>query len=117
MAKLSRKAELTLWWDEYRARINALIVIVLTMVIILAVFYPFSSEIVSGEVKAVSLSKTNIDTLPKATIYSPKIGEIIIVVPIGVSLTIGDKVEISRGKTIVGIYKYVFIKKVSSDKE
>lgn len=115
MAKPSRKTEFALLWDEYGARIKALTLIVLTILIILAVFYPFSSEVVSGEVSAVSISKTNIETLPKATIYISKIGEIVIVVPVGVTLSIGDKVEISRGKTMVGIYKYVFVKKVSSN--
>jgi hypothetical protein len=114
VARPSRKAELALWWDEYRTRIISLTVVVLTFVIILAVFYPFSSEIVIGEVRAVSLSETNIDSAPRATIYNPKTGEIVMIVPYGVILTVGDKVEISRGKTMVGIYKYVFVKKVSS---
>jgi hypothetical protein len=114
MAKPSRKAELALWWDEYRTRVISLTVVVLTFVIILAVFYPFSSEIVIGEVRAVSLSETNIERAPRATIYNPNTGEIVLIVPFGVNLTVGDKVEISRGKTMAGIYKYVFVKKASS---
>lgn len=113
MARPSRKAELALWWDEYRARFVSFTIVVLTCAIILAGFFPFSSEIVVGEVRAVSSSETNIDTDPIATIYSPKTGQVVIVLPIGVILTVGDKVEISRGKTMLGIYRYLFVKKVS----
>jgi len=114
MAKPSRKIEFALWWHVYRTRIISLTVVVLTFIIILMVFYPFSSEIVSGDVRAVSLPDTNLGIEPKATIYSPKIGEIVMVVPYGVILSVGDNVEISRGKTMVGFYRYVFVKKVSS---
>ncbi len=114
MPRPSIKAELALWWDEYRTRFISLTVVVLTFVIILAGFFPFSSEILVGEVRAVSLSETMIGTDPRATIYSPKTGKIVLIVPIGVILTVGDKVEISRGKTMLGIYRYLFVKKVSS---
>ena len=114
MAKLSRKTELALWWDEYKTKVISLVVVVLTIVIIIAGFYPLSSEIVMGEVRTVSLADKKTGIAARATIYSPKAGEIIMVVPIGVNLSIGDKVEISRGKTMFGIYRYVFVKKVLS---
>jgi hypothetical protein len=117
MAKPSRKTALVLWWYEYRSRVISFTVVVLTFLIILAVFYPFSSEIIIGEVRAVTLSKTNIDTQPRVTIYSPNTGEIVMAVPFGVNLTVADQVEISRGKTMAGIYRYVFVKKVSSSNE
>ena len=113
MVRPSRKAEFALWWDEYRARIISLTIVVLTIVIILAIFYPFSSEIIIGDVKAVTLSDPKFGVEPTATIYSPKTGEVIMVVPFGVTLIVGDKVEISQGKTMVGIYRYVFLKKIS----
>jgi hypothetical protein len=112
MAKPNRKVELALWWEEYRSKIISFTLIVLTIVIILAVFYPFSSDIVIGKVNAVTSSDPKTGTLPMATIYSSKTGEIALTVPIGVTLTIGDNVEISRGKTIAGIYRYVFVKKI-----
>lgn len=114
MAKLSKKTELALWWSEYKTKITYLTVVVLTVVIIIAGFYPLSSEVVMGEVRAVSLSDNKTGTEPRATIYSPKTGEVVMVIPFGVILTVGDKVEISRGKTMLGIYRYLFIKKVSA---
>lgn len=114
MAKPTRKAELALWWHEYQGKVRAFTIIVLTIVIILAVFYPFSSQIVIGEVKVVTLADPQLGIASTATIYNSETGDVIMVVPYGVTLSIGDKVEISQGKTVVGIYRYVFVKKISS---
>ncbi len=116
MAKLSRKAELALWWSEYQTKVVSLSVVFLTIVIIIAGFYPLSSEIVIGEVRTVSLADEKTGMAATATIHSPETGEVIMVIPIGVTLNIGDKAEISRGKTMFGIYRYVFVKKIASSK-
>ena len=114
MAKLSRKAELILWWSEYQTKVISLTVVVLTIALIIAGFYPLSSEILMGEVRTVSSANEKTGMAATATIYSPKTGEVGMVVPIGVTLSVGDKVEISRGKTLFGLYRYVFVKKLSS---
>ena len=116
MAKLSRKAELALWWSEYQTRVVSLSIVFLTIVIIIAGFYPLSSEIVIGEVRTVSLADEKTGMAATATINSPETGDVVMVTPIGVTLNIGDKVEISRGKTMFGIYRYVFVKKIVSPK-
>lgn len=112
MAKLSKKAELALWWSEYQTKVVSLSAIFLTIVIIIAGFYPLSSEIVIGNVTTVSLADEKTGMAATATIHSPETGEVIMVIPLGVTLNIGDKVEISRGKTMFGIYRYVFVKKI-----
>ena len=114
MAKLSRKAELILWWSEYQTKVISLTVIVLTIALIIAGFYPLSSEIIMGEVRTVSSANEKTGMAATTTIYSPETGEVSMVVPIGVTLSVGDKVEISRGKTLFGLYRYVFVKKLSS---
>lgn len=117
MARPDRKTELALWWYEYRTRITALTTVILTIFIILAIFYPFSSEIVIGEVRAVTSPDSKIGIQATATIYSPKTGEVVMAVPVGIVLNVGNKVEISRGKTVAGFYRHVFVKKISSQNE
>ena len=114
MVKVSRKTELALWWGEYQAKVISLVAVVLIVIIIIAGFYPLSSEIVMGEVRTISLADKKTGVAARATIYSHKTGEIVMVVPIGVILSVGDNVEISRGKTLFGIYRYVFVKKILS---
>ncbi|MGB1801214.1 MAG: hypothetical protein ACPHLK_10370 [Gammaproteobacteria bacterium] len=117
MAKLSRKAELALWWNEYQTKIVWLSIVFLTIIIIIAGFYPLSSETVMGEVKTVSPENKTTGMAATTTIYSSITGEVGMVVPTGVTLNIGDKVEISRGKTMFGLYRYVFVKKIPSSKQ
>ena len=78
---------------------------------VLALQIPVSNKTISGEVQVISLTESTYGSSPVATIHDPGYGAVVVHFPPGLSLKVGDRIMVDRGKTIFGSPIHRFIGK------